>query len=70
MAVHLDVGVFDSRMLPGERPGIVLANRHTRNVLRAKGYSVHYSEFCGGHDYACWRGTFADGLLALSKIQS
>lgn len=64
---YLDVGIFDSRTLPGERPGILLANRHLRNVLRAKGYALHYAEFCGGHDYACWRGTLADGLLALEE---
>lgn len=65
---YLDVGVFDSRTLPGERPGILLANRHMRNVLQAKGYPLHYAELCGGHDYACWRGTVADGLLALQEL--
>lgn len=63
---YLDVGIFDSRTLPGERPGILLANRHLRNVLQAKGYPLHYAEFCGGHDYACWRGTLSDGLFALA----
>jgi enterochelin esterase-like enzyme len=51
-----------------ERSGIVdmvLHNRHLRDVLILKGYEVHYSEFNGGHDYVCWRGSLADGLLAL-----
>jgi enterochelin esterase family protein len=26
---------------------------------------VHFQEFAGGHDYLGWRGTLADGLLAL-----
>jgi enterochelin esterase-like enzyme len=26
---------------------------------------VIYSEFDGGHDYFCWRGSLADGLIAL-----
>lgn len=51
-----------------ERSGridMVLHNRHMRDVLRLKGYEVHYSEFNGGHDYICWRGSLADGLMAL-----
>jgi enterochelin esterase-like enzyme len=34
-------------------------------VLRAKGCVVHYHEFNGDHDYITWRGSLADGLLAL-----
>jgi enterochelin esterase family protein len=34
-------------------------------VLRAKGYEVQFQEFEGGHDYLSWRGTLADGLIAL-----
>jgi enterochelin esterase-like enzyme len=46
--------------------GMLSENRHFRDVLRAKGYQVvAYSEYNGGHDYCCWRGSLADGLIAL-----
>jgi hypothetical protein len=41
------------------------ANRHLRDVLQARGYDVSYQEFVGGHSHVSWRGTFADGLIAL-----
>jgi len=25
----------------------------------------HYVEFLGGHDFVCWRGSIADGLIYL-----
>jgi hypothetical protein len=42
-----------------------VGQRKGRTVLRARGYAVRYAEFCGGHHFLCWRGTLADGLLAL-----
>jgi enterochelin esterase-like enzyme len=41
------------------------SNTHSRwldQVLTAKGYDTAYREFAGGHDYAWWRGLFADAL--------
>jgi enterochelin esterase family protein len=43
----------------------VLTSRHLRSVLELKGYRVTYSEFDGGHTYAAWRGSLADGLIDL-----
>jgi enterochelin esterase family protein len=64
---YLDAGVLEvnSLLALGASPNLVVANRHMRNVLQAKGYPVHYAEFSGGHDYLCWQGTLAEGLLAL-----
>jgi enterochelin esterase-like enzyme len=61
---YMDAGLFEVD-LSGRGTGILLPNRHLRDVLRAKGYSVTYQEFPGGHDSINWRGTLADGLVAL-----
>ncbi len=43
-----------------------IETRHLRDVLQAKGYPVvGYSEYHGAHDYLNWRGSLADGLMAL-----
>jgi enterochelin esterase-like enzyme len=62
---YLDVGLMETGSIPDNGPNMVIVNRHMRNVLLAKGYSVHYQEFNGGHEYLNWRGTLADALLAL-----
>jgi enterochelin esterase-like enzyme len=59
---YLEAGRFEV----GLGGGIRAETRRIRDVLEAKGCSVIYREHTGGHDYAAWRGTFADGLLALS----
>lgn len=49
----------------GNGRDILTTNRHLRDVLLAKGYEVHYQEYYGGHDFLSWRGSLADGLIAL-----
>jgi enterochelin esterase-like enzyme len=60
----MDAGVFEVDT-NGTGGGILEPSRHMRDVLLAKGYEVHYRQYASGHDYLNWRGTLADGLLAL-----
>ena len=48
-----------------EVPDQLDTNRHLRDVLVAKGYSVKYGEFNGNHSYVAWRADFAERLMAL-----
>lgn len=53
----------------GQGADTLLTNRNLRDMLRAKGYEVHYQEFEGDHDPINGRGTLADGLIAfLGKL--
>ena len=61
---YLDAGSAEFNATGGA-DAILFCTRTLRDVLRAKGYEVHFQEFVGGHDYLSWRGTFADGLIAL-----
>jgi enterochelin esterase family protein len=58
---YLEVGRFE-RSYEGDS---VLEHRRFRDVLEAKGYPVVYSEYDGEHDFCCWRGSLADGLISL-----
>lgn len=62
---YLEVGRLDAGPTPGNGPSVLVSNRHLRDVLQARGQDVTYREFNGAHDYICWRGSLADGLLAL-----
>lgn len=46
----------------GELETSITLSRWLDQVLTAKGYDTLYREFAGGHDYAWWRGLFADAL--------
>jgi enterochelin esterase-like enzyme len=49
-----------------EHPKLMLEpNRRMRALLEAKGYDLTYSEPCGGHDTALWRGTLATALARM-----
>jgi enterochelin esterase family protein len=59
--LYLEAGLIETG-----RHSIVGQNRHLRDVLRLQGYELTYHEFNGGHDYLCWRGGLADGLIGLT----
>jgi len=61
---YLDAGSAEFNATGGA-DSILFCTRTLRDVLRSKGYEVHFQEFVGGHDYLSWRGTLADGLIAL-----
>ncbi|WP_406288904.1 enterochelin esterase [Embleya sp. NBC_00896] len=58
---HLEVGLLEWMLLA--------ENRRLRDVLVERGYEVAYDEFDGGHDYACWRGGLAGGLVGLLSAE-
>jgi enterochelin esterase-like enzyme len=59
---YLEAGLFETAI----PRGLLAENRRMRDVLEAKGYTIIYSEFAGGHTYLNWRGSLADGLIALA----
>lgn len=61
----LDVGSLETVPTFSNGSSILNSNRHFRDVLRAKGYSMKYVEFAGGHDFVCMQYTFAEGLQHL-----
>jgi enterochelin esterase family protein len=59
---YLEAGRYEAYL-----PFSLLAEtRRLRDVLEAKGYHVTYAEFVGGHNEVCWRGSFADAVMALT----
>jgi len=65
---HLDVGMLEG----GSGAGTDLLGevRRFRDVLADRGYELTYHEFNGGHAWACWRASFAAGLLSLVGLDS
>jgi enterochelin esterase family protein len=66
LRLYLEVGLLER----SSNDDMVVMNRRMRDVLEAKGYEVAYSEYNGGHDYICWRGSLSDGLVWLTGTQT
>ncbi|HTW54923.1 MAG TPA: alpha/beta hydrolase-fold protein [Thermoplasmata archaeon] len=62
---YLDAGQLERVVFPGLSKSLLDGVRDFRHVLLRRGYTVGYSEFAGGHDYACWAAAFGDGLRFL-----
>jgi enterochelin esterase-like enzyme len=58
----MEVGLYEGS---GPFVSMLSSNRHLHDVLVARGYDVSYREFAGEHEVINWRGSIADGLLAL-----
>lgn len=58
---YMEAGRFEGRSIYS----LLGENRRLRDILEAKGYQVSYREYSGGHDYATWRNSIGDGLIAL-----
>lgn len=56
-AVHLEVGRHEWVLLE--------PTRRLRRVLEERGDPLHYVEFDGGHDPACWRASLPEALRAV-----
>jgi len=59
----LAAGRFEHWFFPSS---LLTENRRLRDVLLAKGYSVQYLEFSGGHDPVCWCFPLVEGLKGFS----
>ena len=60
----LAAGLFETAR-DGSFAGILLPNRHLRDLLIAKGYEVEHREYPAGHDIFAWREILPLGLIAL-----
>jgi len=65
LRLYLEIGLLEDLPSRADAPSMLTVNRHLKTILKAKGYSVHYVEFNGRHDYFNWQGGLSDGLLAL-----
>jgi enterochelin esterase family protein len=56
---YLEAGIFENTY----HPSVLIANRHLKDVLSAKGYKIQYQEFAGHHNTVNFRGSLATALM-------
>jgi enterochelin esterase family protein len=64
---YIDIGTLeqDPAVDNGGNSNVISLHRHFRDVLRAKGYSVTYVEYEGGHDLNCWKANLPAAVMDL-----
>lgn len=65
VAFYLNVGILENARMLDNGPSQLVANRHMRDVLQAKGYKVIYREYSGGHDYSSLQDPLFDALALM-----
>lgn len=63
---YLDAGHLEIESWGGKM-SILEVNHLFHKLLTNKGYETVFYEFQGGHEYDCWKKTFAIGLIALME---
>lgn len=61
----LDVDVHKNKHLPAWNAAMLNSNQQIRDVLRAWGYPLCYTEYFGSRDMLNWRNTLSDSLTRL-----
>jgi enterochelin esterase family protein len=62
---HLAVGLLENARMLDDGPTQLLANRHLRDVLQAKGYPLDYVEYSGGHDFSSLEHPLVEALVKM-----
>ena len=62
---YLEVGSLETGSTRIGDTSMIMWNRRMRGALEDVGYLVGYREYAGGHDYASWRESLGDALIAV-----
>ena len=63
--IYLEVGSLETGPTRMGDTSMIMWSRQMRDVLEDVGYLVGYNEYAGGHDYASWRESLGDALIAV-----
>ncbi len=63
--IYMEIGKYEGQEALFGAPSHYFANFHMRDILKLKGYKYKFTTYNGGHEYAYWRESIADGLMYL-----